>query len=212
MNIRVENTIKALKNNNMEAFYFENSKEALEKLVSLISKDKTTAFGGSVTVNQTGIYQYLKENGYNLLDRFEKGLTREEITEIFKKSFFADYYVTGCNAITENGCLFNVDGNGNRVAAMLFGPEEVFVIAGVNKIVKDLEEAKERVRKTAAPLNTKRLSCETYCKTKGECVAMGKEMGYGCASEQRICADYVLMSRQRNDRIKVFLINEELGY
>ena len=212
MEKRIEQTIKALKNNNMEAFYFENSKDALEKIAGLISKEKKTAFGGSATVMQTGIYSFLKENGYGLYDRFAEGLSREEVEEIFRKSFYADYYITSTNAITENGCLFNVDGNGNRVAAMIFGPKEVFVVTGVNKIVKDVEEAKERVRKIAAPKNTKRLSCETYCNKEGVCVACGSEMGEGCASPQRICADFVLMGRQRNDRIKVFIINEELGF
>ncbi len=211
MNKQVKQTIKALENNNMKVYYCENTKEALDKIVSLTDKEKTIAFGGSVTVSQTGIYKYLKENEYNLYDRYAD-LTPQEVQEIFRKSFYADYYITSTNAIVENGCLFNVDGNGNRVAAMLFGPKEVFVVAGINKIVKNVDEAKERVRKIAAPQNAKRLSCDTYCSKTGECVACLKEMGEGCASDKRICADYVLMGKQKNDRIKVFLINEELGY
>ncbi len=212
MNKQIEQTIKSLENNNIKTYYFENSRDALLKITQMISKDKKTAFGGSATVSQTGIYSYLKENGYGLYDRFEQDLSRDEVEEVFRKSFYADYYITSTNAITEDGYLFNVDGNGNRVAAMIFGPKEVFVVAGVNKIVKNLDEAKERVRNIAAPQNTKRLSCDTYCNKEGHCIAQGKEMGYGCGSPQRICADYVLMGRQRNDRIKVFLINEELGF
>ncbi len=212
MNKNVESTIKALENNNFKVLYFENSKEALLKITELIDKEKVTAFGGSATVSQIGLYSFLKNNGYKLCDRFEEGLSREQVEEIFRKSFFADYYVTSTNAITEDGFLYNVDGNGNRVAAMLFGPKEVFVVTGVNKIVKNVEEAKERIRKIAAPKNTQRLNCDTYCFKTGECVAMGRDMGYGCQSPQRICADYVLMGKQRNNRVTVFIINEELGF
>jgi len=102
------------------------------------------------------------------------------------------------------GELFNVDGNGNRVAAMLFGPEQVIVICGINKIVKDLKEAEERVKKIAAPVTAKRLNKNTPCTKVGYCM--------NCNSEDRICCDYVIMKKQRNNRIKVIIVNKELGY
>ena len=120
-------------------------------------------------------------------------------------AFDSDVYFAGTNAVTENGCLYNVDGNGNRVAAMIYGPKSVVVVVGVNKIVSDLDAAKERVRKIAAPANTVRLSCDTPCAKTGECM--------DCNSPSRICCNFVVMSNQRvKDRLKVIILDESLGY
>ena len=124
---------------------------------------------------------------------------------MFKESFFADAYFTSSNAVTENGELYNVDGNGNRVAAMLYGPEKVIVICGVNKIVKNVEEAIKRNRECAAPINAKRLNKETPCSKVGYCM--------DCKSKDRICNEYTLIKRQnRKERMHIIFLNENLGY
>ena len=120
------------------------------------------------------------------------------------------------NAVTENGELYNVDGNSNRVSALLYGPSSVIVVIGVNKIVKNIDEAVRRVKVCAAPKNTVRLSCETPCSKTGECVSLLREdskMPDGCRCDGRICCNYVVCAQQRHkNRIKVVIVNEQLGY
>lgn len=212
----VSKTLEALRQNNMQAYYAENAEQAKEIVCSLIEKGSTISNGGSVTLKQTGIYELLKNGDYNYLDRDAEGLSREQIEDIYRKSFFADTYVTSTNAITENGELYNVDGNSNRTAAILYGPKNVIVIAGINKIVPDIRAAVERVKKVAAPLNTVRLNCKTPCAVTGECISLKNEDSVacdGCRSDARICCNYVVSAFQRHrDRIKVIIVGEELGY
>ena len=213
---RVEKTIKALTGNNMQAFFAPTKEEALQKVKELLHEGGAVTHGGSVTLAQCGIPDLLRSGNYTYLDRSEPGLTRDQIEEIYRKAFFCDDYLTSANAITEDGVLFNVDGNSNRVAAIMFGPKSVIVVAGYNKIVKDLDEAFLRLRTVSAPKNTMRLNCATYCAKAGECVSMKKPdaaLGDGCKSDQRICCSYALCSFQRKkDRIKVVIVGEELGY
>lgn len=213
---RIESTMKALQSNNMQAFYCETKEDALKKVGELLQKGDTVTHGGSVTLAQCGIPELLKSGAYNYLDRSVPGLTREQVEDIYRQSFSSDVYLTSANAITENGLLFNTDGNCNRVAAILYGPKSVVVVAGVNKIVKDLDEAFDRLRTVAAPQNTQRLNCNTYCAKTGKCISMNNpesKMGDGCKSPQRICCGYVISSFQRiKDRIKVIIVGEELGY
>ena len=158
-----------------------------------------------MTLFETGVMEYLRSGRYKFLDRYKEDITREEVVNMFKESFFADAYFTSSNAVTENGELYNVDGNGNRVAAMLYGPEKVIVICGVNKIVKDIEEAIKRNRECAAPINTKRLNKETPCSKVGYCM--------DCKSKDRICNEYTLIKRQNiKERMHIIFLNENLGY
>lgn len=213
---RIEKTMKALQSNNMQAFYCETKEDALNKVSELIEKGSTVTHGGSVTLAQCGIPDLLRSGDYNYLDRSVPGLTREQVTEIYHQAFNCDVYLTSANAITENGLLFNVDGNCNRVAAILYGPKSVVVVAGENKIVKDLDEAFDRLRTVASPKNTQRLECSTYCAKTGKCISMNdpdSDLGDGCKSPQRICCGYVISAFQRvKDRIKVIIVGEELGY
>ena len=134
--------------------YLVNSKEELiEKVNELVSENSLVACGGSQSIFETGLINHLRSGRYEFIDRYIDGLTPEDIKEIYRKSFYADAYFTSTNAITENGELYNVDGNGNRVAAMLYGPDKVIVVAGVNKIVKDVNEAIKRNEQIAAPAN-----------------------------------------------------------
>ncbi|PRR77311.1 hypothetical protein CLLI_24820 [Clostridium liquoris] len=202
---KVERTIENLKKNNMEGFYVENESELIEKIKQLISENSTISVGGSMTLFETGVIDLLRSGKYNFLDRYESNLTPQDSKKIFRETFFADTYISSTNALTEQGELFNVDGTGNRVASMIFGPEQVIIIAGVNKIVKDLKEAEERLKRIASPTNAKRLNKNTPCVKLGYCM--------DCNSEDRICCDYVVMKKQRiKGRIKVIIVGKELGY
>lgn len=209
----VSKTIKALENNNMVVHYVENSCKAKELVASLIPEGSTVSFGGSVTLNETGIMGLLKSGKYKLLDRSADGA---DVNKIYRDSFSADFYLTSSNAITQNGELYNVDGNGNRVTALTFGPKQVIVVAGINKIVKDLDEAILRVKTIAAPKNCVRLSKKTYCAECGRCASLNSEnpeMTDGCDSPDRICRQYVINAKQpKNNRFIVILIGESLGY
>lgn len=202
---KIKRTIENLKKNNMEAYFVEDEKELISIFKSLIKEGDTVSLGGSMTLFETGIIDFLKNGNYKLLDRYKKGLKPEDMKNIFRKSFFCDDYITSSNAVTENGELYNVDGNGNRVAAMIYGPDNVIVIIGKNKIVSNLNEAVERVKYNAAPANSKRLNINTPCTKFGYCV--------DCKADGRICNDYVLIKRQKTKgRIKIIILNEDLGY
>lgn len=205
MDERIQKTMKALELNRMKPFYAENSAEAREIVRGLIEKDKLITSGGSMTLKESGVIEMLMKDFSGVyLDR-SAGKDRDEVEEIMRKAFVSDTFLASTNALTENGELYNVDGNGNRVSAMIYGPKQVIIVAGVNKIVKDLAEAKERVEKIAAPKNTVRLDCATPCKKLGEC--------QHCHSDARICCSYVTLAHQRvPDRIKVVIVNEDLGY
>ncbi|AJA47479.1 hypothetical protein CPAST_c14000 [Clostridium pasteurianum DSM 525 = ATCC 6013] len=205
MEQRINRTIEKLEKNNMEGYYAKDEKEALDILKSLINKGESVAVGGSETLFQIGAIDFLRNGDFNFLDRYAEGLTRKEVLDIFKKSLLTDTYIVSSNAITENGELYNVDGNGNRVAAMLYGPDKVIIIVGKNKIVKDVDEAIQRNREYAAPANAKRLNRKTPCAKVGYCM--------DCSSEERICNEYTLIKRQgAKGRIKVIIVGKELGY
>ena len=212
--LRMEKTKNALENNNMTAYTVKTKEEAADIVRSLLKKGDVIASGGSVTLNQCGITDIIKSPDYIYLDR--NSVAPDKTAEIFRKSFSADVYLCSSNAITENGELYNVDGNSNRVAAIAYGPKSVIIIAGYNKIVRNIEEASNRVKKTAAPANTVRLQCATYCSKSGECAAFTKEsqdITSGCSSDERICCNFLISAKQRHKgRIKVILVAENLGF
>lgn len=203
--MKINRTIEALKKNNMNGYYAKNRDEVIELIKGIVKEGSKVAVGGSETLSELGILEHLRSGRYDFLDRYKEGLTREEVTNIFKQSFLADAYLSSCNAITENGELYNVDGNGNRVAAMLYGPDKVIVICGINKIVKDVDEAIKRNREISAPMNAKRLNKKTPCAKVGYCM--------NCNSPERICNEYTLIKKQRSsERMHVIFLNENLGY
>lgn len=212
---KIEKTMDSLRANNMAAFYVETKEEVVPLLKTLMKEGETVSHGGSVTLGECGVIEMLNSGGYDYLDR-SKAQTKEEVEEIYRKTYDADTYLTSANAVTENGLLYNVDGNSNRVSAILYGPEQVIFICGYNKIVKDLDEAVVRLKTIAAPMNTKRLNCDTFCAKEGECLAMGRDASFmcdGCKSPERICCNYIVSARQRHkDRMKVIIVGEELGY
>ncbi|WP_432667537.1 lactate utilization protein [Wukongibacter baidiensis] len=202
---RVSRTIENLEKNNMRGYFAQSEDEALKKVQEIIKEGDTVTVGGSMTLFETGVIDLLRNGKYKFLDRYEEGLSQEDIKEIYRKSFAADAYFTSSNAITEEGELYNVDGRGNRVAAMIYGPDKVVVVLGVNKIVRDLDEAIMRNREWAAPANAKRLDRKTPCAEVGYCM--------DCSSKDRICSDYVIIKKQMDaDRIHVIIVNKALGY
>lgn len=202
---RILRTIKALEKNNMNGYMVASNVDLISKIEELISPKSKVSCGGSMTLFETGVIDHLKSGRYEFLDRYKEGLTQDEIKEIFRQSFLSDVYVTSTNAITENGEIYNVDGNGNRVAAMLYGPDKVIIVAGVNKIVPNVEEAIIRTKEYASPINAKRLNKETPCTKIGRCVE--------CNSDNRICNEYTLIKRQIDkNRIHVIFLNDNLGY
>lgn len=208
MTEQIKKTMEALSKNNMKPYFVETKDEAKELALSLMPKGSSVSNGGGETLTEIGLLQAVKENpDLSYIDRSVD-------PEAMRKAFFADFYLSSTNAVTEDGLLYNVDGNSNRVAALCYGPKEVIIVVGKNKIVKNLQEAKDRVRSIAAPKNTKRLNCETYCKEKGHCVLEdGLEEGYGCNSAGRICCSFLVSGQQRHiDRIKIIIVNEDLGY
>lgn len=213
---RIEKTIKNLKANKMDAYFCETKQDACKLVKSLINKGDIISSGGSVTLKETGVYDIITSSDYNYLDRTAPGITQEQIEEVYRKTFSADAYFASSNAITENGELYNVDGNSNRVAAILYGPKNVILVCGYNKIVKNIDEAVDRVKRIAAPNNTVRLNIDTYCGKTGKCVSAddeSAELCSGCKSDKRICCNYVICAQQRHkDRIKVIIIGEEYGY
>ena len=216
MDALIEKVLKNLEKNNMQAFYANTCQDAVKIVKTLINKGDTISMGGSMSVIQSGVYDLITNGDYNFLDRSREGITPEETEEIYRKTFFADAYFTSSNAVTENGELFNVDGNSNRVAAILFGPKNVIMIVGKNKIVKNTDAAINRVKTVAAPKNTRRLNKQTYCNLNGKCVSLLNDNEYicdGCGTKERICRNYVFCGPQaKKDRIKVIIVNEKLGY
>lgn len=187
--LKIEKTIKNLKANKMDAYYCDNKEDACNLVKTLIKKGDVISSGGSVTLKETGVYDIITSS---------------------------DVYFASSNAITENGELYNVDGNSNRVAAILYGPKSVILVCGYNKIVKNIDEAIDRVKRIAAPSNTIRLNIETPCGKTGKCITAdkeGAELCSGCKSDRRICCNYVVCAQQRHkDRIKVIIIGEKYGY
>ena len=202
---KIQRLIKNLESNNMKGTYLKSREELMAYLNAQIQDGSLVSVGGSQTLFELDLISYLRNREIRFLDRYKGELTGDEKKELYRKSFFADFYFASANAITVDGHLYNVDHTGNRVAALLYGPEKVFVIVGINKIVDTVEEAIARVRAVAAPANNVRLNRNTPCVKFGSCV--------DCKVEDRICNEYTLIKRQAvKDRIDVIILPFELGY
>lgn len=216
MNNLINKVAENLKRNNMVPYIVEKKEEILPLLKKLLPDGASVGVGGSVTLDEIGVIPFLRKENYKFFDRYAEGLTRPEAVEIMRKALLADSFITSSNAVTEKGELYNVDGNGNRVAALCFGPKEVIVIVGANKIVEDLKAAEKRVKTIAAPKNCLRLGIDSPCSKTGECASMNfenREICDGCLNDARICSTYVLSGYQRiKDRIKVIICKENMGY
>lgn len=202
--MRAEKVIKSLQKRRMLGYYCQTKEEALNKAMEIITPKSTISWGGSQSIMEIGLIDKLKAGDYTLFDRATVQ-TKEEIDEIYKKAFSADYYLMSSNAITLDGKLVNIDGNSNRVAALVYGPSNVIIVAGMNKIENTEELALKRARNIAAPINAIRLNTNTPCASTGNC--------HDCKEDECICCNTVITRMSRiKDRIKVILVGEELGY
>lgn len=213
MNETVRKVIDALRKNRMLAEYVPSKDDVVPLVKSLLVEGCTVATGGSRTLDETGVTALLRSGAYTYYDRNDPALSPEEKAAMTAKGATADVYLCSSNAVTEKGELYNVDGFSNRVAAIANGPKKVILVIGINKIVPDLDAAIRRVKTIAAPLNTKRLNCDTYCRNTGVCMGIEGGMTDGCHSPARICCSYLVSAQQRvENRIHVILVGESLGF
>lgn len=197
--------IKNFAKRNMEAFYCDTKEEAAALAMEFMKEGGTVGMGGTETVKETGLIDMIKENpSLHFLDR-ELAKTPEEKRALYLESFTANYYLMSSNAITIDGELINIDGNGNRVACLIYGPEHVVIIAGMNKVVDGVDSGIARTQNVAAPANAARLGTRTPCASLGHCG--------DCQSQDCMCGQIVITRRSKHDgRIKVILVGEELGF
>ena len=201
--LTAKSIIKDLEKRNMEGYFCENSKEAVKLVLSLLPEKATISWGGSVTLTECGLMEALRQGDYTLLDRSK--VSPEEYREFYSKVVMADAFFMSSNAITQNGELVNIDGASNRLSCLLHGPQNVYVIVGMNKLVSDVPAAIGRIRNVACPANTLRLNRKTPCSVTGKCG--------DCYSQESICSQIVVTRRSTQPkRIKVILVAEHLGY
>lgn len=205
----VEKTIEALRRNRFRAIYAADRKEALENILEEIPPEVTVGAGDSITLKEIGVFEELKRRGFTVFNPFSEEVPKEERMSVARKALLADVFLSGSNALTLDGKIVNVDATGNRVAGMIFGPGKAIVVVGVNKIVRNVEEALRRVREVAAPLNAKRIREERGwellpCVDAGRCV--------DCDAENRICnVIAVIEKKPRAIEVVVVITGEKLG-
>jgi L-lactate utilization protein LutC len=212
MKPQIQEMIMRLGENNISAFYVKNRSQACEKVMSMIPEGSVVGLGDSLTLRQIGVVEALTQGNYTFLNPWKPGTSLEESIKLKKRALTSDVFVTGTNALTLDGKIVNVDGHGNRVAAMCFGPKKVVIVVGVNKIVENLERALKRIRDKSAPANVKRhveFDPMPPCGITGLCS--------DCSSPWRICNKTVIIERQYdNDKYKpiitVIIVGEELGF
>ena len=198
-------TVEALHKNRFDASFFETRDETVKAVIEMVSKGMKVAFGGSQTAKQLNLQKLVSEKGAVILDHNAAGLTSNQKMEVMRQQQICDVFICSSNAISLQGELFNIDGHGNRVAAMSFGPRKVIVIAGTNKIVADEEAAWQRIRTIAAPINFKRLNRPNPCAKYGVCM--------NCNLTSRGCNIYVATRRKPPMMdFHVFIVNEPLGF
>ena len=203
---QAQSIINKLNARKMEGCYCENIEEARDKVLELLArggKPKTVSYGGSMTIDDSDIKQAISAAGHELIIR-EDYTTEKEIKECKAKIATSDVFLMSTNAITLDGELINIDGRGNRVSYLIYGPDEVIIVAGMNKVVSNVEDGIRRVRNFATPPNTVRLNRNTPCATTGQCA--------NCLTESICCQVVVTRASMIPGRIKVILVGEELGY
>lgn len=198
-------TIKNMEMRQIEAHYCPSSQDAVKLALNMVNSGSTVSFGGSMTLSESGMMKALSDRDDITIFHRSKARSPEEVTEIYHKALHADYFFMSSNAIAATGELVNIDGTGNRLAALIYGPSHVIILAGMNKVVPTVESALLRVQNTASPINALRLKRNTPCANTGICS--------DCQSPDCICAQTVITRRSNQaGRIKVLLIGEELGY
>ena len=200
-----EKIIKALKVRHMEGFYAESKEEALKIALDLIPEGASVSWGGTMSAKEIGLTEAIANGNYRFIDR-NGAPTKEEKRKREIEAYGCDYYIASSNAITEDGILVNLDGNANRVSCIAYGPEHVLMIIGMNKVTADIDSAISRVRNEAAPINAQRFDkMETPCKLTGSCA--------NCKSPDSICCQLLITRLEFHpDRMKVILVNDDLGF
>lgn len=200
-----EKMIKNLRRRNMEAFYCPTAQDAVAQVQALIADGSSVTWGGSMTIRDMGLPQALRERG--TLEVLDRDLVEDaqEKQQMYLKAFSADVYLSSANAISEDGVIVNIDGNGNRVAAITWGPRMVIFVIGLNKVAATVQDAISRARSTASPINAQRFDISTPCHNDGVC--------HNCNSPESICSYIHLLRNSRNgNRHKIVLVGENLGY
>ena len=203
----VETALSNLRKNGFTAFYVPSKEEALKKALEMIPPDAKVGVGGSVTIREMGLVKALKERGNPVADHWQPGLSKEEVDKARRSQLTSDVFLSSSNAVTMDGKLLNADGAGNRVAAMIFGPSKVIIVAGINKVVKDADEGLRRIRDVASPMNANRLGFNSPCGITGTCAEDE------CEAPERLCNVITILERRptRTD-MTIMLVGETLGY
>ena len=198
-----ESIVKALERRHFTAQYCATAQEAKQAVLDLIAEHETVGWGGSQTLGQIGVIEALRQRGQKVFDRADAA-DRAEAEAIAHRALGGDVFLMSSNAVTEDGCLVNLDGNGNRVAALIYGPKRVIVVAGMNKVTPDVDSGILRTRRLAAPTNAQRFGGKTPCAVTGQCG--------DCVSPDCICANLVVTRLSRPaGRVHVILVGEDLG-
>lgn len=199
-----QSIIKNLEKRNMEGYYFETGTECTKAILETMPHGSIISWGGSETIKEIGLMDAIHNNPYELIDR-TTAKNPDEARQLYAKTVLSDYYLMSSNALTLDGELINIDGNGNRVACLIQGPTHVIIVVGMNKIVTDVESGVARVRNMASPANAIRLKKELPCAVSGHC--------HNCLSPNCFCNQIVITRRSgHTGRIKVYLVAEDLGY
>lgn len=204
LNKRVERTLNELAKNGFNAYFAETKRIARDKALELIPVNALVGIGGSLTIREIGLVEALIDRGNAVFQHWQTPPGENPIN-IMKQETRSDIFLTSSNAITESGKLINIDGTGNRVSAMIFGPPTVIVVVGVNKIVRDTTEGLQRVRQVSAPMNARRLNLATPCAKSGVCT--------DCTAKGRICRVVTILERKpANTNIVIVMVGERLGF
>lgn len=196
--------IKNLQERNMEGFYAETKENALKKALEIIPEGASVSWGGSMSIQEIGLKDAVCQGNYKKYNR-EDAKTPEEKRNIELATYDCDYFLTSANAISEDGILVNIDGYANRVSAIAYGPRHVLMIIGMNKVVRDIDAAFSRARNEAAPINAQRFGLDTPCSKTGSC--------FDCKMPDTICCQFLMTRYSKHPgRIKIILVNEELGF
>jgi L-lactate utilization protein LutB len=200
-----ESAVKALVKNGFDAMYVSDKAAALEKVASLITDGASVGFGGSMTIKGLGIPDLVRAKGCEILDHGVAGLEPAEKLRIMRRQLTCDVFIASSNAVTLDGDIVNIDGNGNRVAALTFGPLKTIVVVGVNKLVRDIDEALVRLEVYASPMNNKRLGLPNPCVKAGVCM--------DCDGHTRICRVYQILRKKPSlADFTVIVVGEDMGF
>lgn len=193
------------KKNNIKLNFFENTKDFYEYINNFIKPNSVVGVGDSVSFEELDFYDYLRNSYVKFLDKYSKDLTKEQKKALYIQNFNADIFFSGVNALSSEGKIYNLDGNGSRVAPIIYGPKKVFLVCGVNKLVRTGKEAFERIKAKAAPLDAIRLNKTTPCVKTKVCIE--------CKSPDKICNYMTIIQGQFDpERIEILVINKEMGY